>query len=100
MKKLILTVFLSSNLIISQEKVTDTIQSLEQNLDEVIVEAIRIGRSSPFSFYNVDKKDLELKNLGQDLPILLNFSPSVVTTKSSTKEGKDLTVPSYAKNPP
>jgi iron complex outermembrane receptor protein len=83
MKKLILTVFLFSNLIISQEKVTDTIQSLEQNLDEVIVEAIRIGRSSPFSFYNVDKKDLELKNLGQDLPILLNFSPSVVTTSDA-----------------
>ena len=83
MKKLILTVFLFSNLIISQEKVTDTIQSLEQNLDEVIVEAIRIDRSSPFSFSNVDKKDLELKNLGQDLPILLNFSPSVVTTSDA-----------------
>ena len=83
MKKLILTVFLFSNLIISQEKVTDTIQSLEQNLDEVIVEAIRIDRSSPFSFSNVDKKNLELKNLGQDLPILLNFSPSVVTTSDA-----------------
>ena len=83
MKKLILTVFLFSNLIISQEKVTDTIQSLEQNLDEVIVEAIRIDRSSPFSFSNVDKKDLELKNLGQDLPILLNFSSSVVTTSDA-----------------
>ena len=83
MKKLILTVFLFSNLIISQEKVTDTIQSLEQNLDEVIVEAIRIDRSSPFSFSNVDKKDLELKNLGQDLPILLNFSPSVATTSDA-----------------
>ena len=83
MKKLILTVFLFSNLIISQEKITDTIQSLEQNLDEVIVEAIRIDRSSPFSFSNVDKKDLELKNLGQDLPILLNFSPSVVTTSDA-----------------
>ena len=83
MKKLILTVFLFSNLIISQEKVTDTIQSLEQNLDEVIVKAIRIDRSSPFSFSNVDKKDLELKNLGQDLPILLNFSPSVVTTSDA-----------------
>ena len=83
MKKLILTVFLFSNLIISQERVIDTIQSLEQNLDEVIVEAIRIDKSSPFSFSNVDKRDLELKNLGQDLPILLNFSPSVVTTSDA-----------------
>ena len=83
MKKLILTVFLFSNLIISQERVIDTIQSLEQNLDEVIVEAIRIDKSSPFSFSNVDKKDLELKNLGQDLPILLKFSPSVVTTSDA-----------------
>ena len=83
MKKLILTVFLFSNLIISQERVIDTIQSLEQNLDEVIVEAIRIDKSSPFSFSNVDKRDLELKNLGQDLPILLNFSPSVITTSDA-----------------
>ena len=83
MKKLTLTVFLFSNLIISQERVIDTIQSLEQNLDEVIVEAIRIDKSSPFSFSNVDKRDLELKNLGQDLPILLNFSPSVITTSDA-----------------
>jgi iron complex outermembrane receptor protein len=83
MKKLILAVFLFSNLIISQVRVTDTIHSLEQNLDEVIIEAIRIDKSSPFSFSNADKKDLELKNLGQDLPILLNFSPSVVTTSDA-----------------
>ena len=39
MKKIILTVFLFSNFISSQEKIKDTIQGTEQKLDEVIVQA-------------------------------------------------------------
>ena len=58
MKKLILTVFLFSNLIISQEKVTDTIQSLEQNLDEVIVEAIELIDPHLLAFLTLIKKIL------------------------------------------
>jgi hypothetical protein len=41
MKKIILTVFLFSNFISSQEKINDTIQGTEQKLDEVIVQAVR-----------------------------------------------------------
>ena len=83
MKKIILTVFLFSNFISSQEKIKDTIQGTEQKLDEVIVQAVRAKFSSPISFSNVTKKDISTRNLGQDLPILLNYLPSVVTTSDA-----------------
>ena len=83
MKKIILTVFLFSNFISSQEKIKDTIQGTEQKLDEVIVQAVRAKFSSPIRFSNVTKKDISSRNLGQDLPILLNYLPSVVTTSDA-----------------
>ena len=83
MKKIILTVFLFSNFISSQEKIKDTIQGTEQKLDEVIIQAVRAKFSSPISFSNVTKKDISSRNLGQDLPILLNYLPSVVTTSDA-----------------
>lgn len=49
-------------------------------LDEVLVLAVRATSKTPVSFSNLSKKDLRSRNLGQDIPILLNFLPSVVTT--------------------
>jgi iron complex outermembrane receptor protein len=37
----------------------------------------------PVTKTSVDKADLEKVNLGQDLPILLNFTPSIVTTSDA-----------------
>src|SRR5690606_437457 len=51
-----------------------------QALDEVLVNAVRVNATSPITHSNITKKDLEKRNLGQDLPILLNYLPSVVTT--------------------
>ena len=67
----------------SQEQTIDTIQGKKQNLDEVVVEAIRVKYSSPISHSNISKAELESRNLGQDLPILLNFLPSIVTTSDA-----------------
>lgn len=83
MKKLLLAVFIISNFINSQEIINDTLQTTRQNLDEVIVKGIRAKFSSPISYTNVDKDDLKSKNLGQDLPILLKFLPSVVITSDA-----------------
>ena len=63
----------------SQEKIKDTIQGTKQNLDEIVVQSIRVKYSAPFSHSNISKEELSSKNLGQDLPILLSFLPSVVT---------------------
>ncbi len=83
MKRILLAAFFISNILYSQEKIIDTVQGTKQNLDEVIVKGIRAKFSSPISYSNIYKEKLKNKNLGQDLPILLNLLPSVVTTSDA-----------------
>ncbi|AOW09109.1 TonB-dependent receptor [Flavobacterium gilvum] len=52
-------------------------------LDEVLVSAVRVTTKTPVSFSDLDKKDIETRNLGQDVPVLMNFLPSVVTTSDA-----------------
>lgn len=75
---IVLFVFALGN---SQEKVQDTTKV--EVLDEVLVKAVRVEVTSPITHSNVKKEELKKRNLGQDLPILLNFLPSVVTTSDA-----------------
>ena len=52
-------------------------------LDEVMVKAVRASDKTPMPFSNLSKKELRERNLGQDIPMLLNFLPSVVTTSDA-----------------
>ena len=52
-------------------------------LDEVLVKAIRVNEKSPFAFSDMSNKEIGKRNLGQDIPILMNFLPSVVTTSDA-----------------
>ncbi len=54
-----------------------------EKLDEVVVSAVRVKAASPITHSNVSKKEIAKRNLGQDIPILLNFLPSVVTTSDA-----------------
>ena len=65
----------------SQEKVQDTTKV--NQLDEVLVSAVRVTTKTPVSFSNLDKKEIKFRNLGQDIPILMNYLPSVVTTSDA-----------------
>lgn len=47
--------------------------------EEFIVSATRASNSTPTTFKTIDKAELSKRNLGQDIPILLNFTPSVVS---------------------
>ncbi len=47
--------------------------------EEFIVSATRASGSTPTTFSIVDKSEIAKRNLGQDIPILLNFTPSVVS---------------------
>lgn len=73
--------FLFSALSFSQEKQQDTTKV--NQLDEVLVSAVSATTKTPVSFSNLDKKDIKFRNLGQDIPILMNFLPSVVTTSDA-----------------
>ena len=51
--------------------------------DEVIVNATRANAKSAMAYSDVSKEDLQKQNLGQDIPQLLNFTPSIVTTSDA-----------------
>tara|TARA_R110000868_G_scaffold235273_5_gene489059 strand:- start:2828 stop:5227 length:2400 start_codon:yes stop_codon:yes gene_type:complete len=51
--------------------------------DDVFVKATRVDDTTPFSYTNIDKAQLDEKNLGQDVPYLLRNTPSVVTTSDA-----------------
>nr|WP_244175190.1 TonB-dependent receptor [Flavobacterium urumqiense] len=65
----------------SFSQVKDTVKV--NQLDEVLVSAVRATSKTPVSFSNLDKKDIKFRNLGQDIPILMNYLPSVVTTSDA-----------------
>lgn len=52
-------------------------------LDEVLVSAVRVTSKTPVSFSNLTKNEIKSRNLGQDIPILMNYLPSVVTTSDA-----------------
>ena len=71
--------FLASFISFSQVKDTTKVNQL----DEVLVSAVRVTTKTPVSFSNLDKKEIKFRNLGQDIPILMNYLPSVVTTSDA-----------------
>lgn len=83
MKKLCLlsVCLLMTSIGLAQDKPVDSTKV--EKLDEVFVKAVRVNADSPITHTNVKKEELEKRNLGQDLPILLNFLPSVVTTSDA-----------------
>lgn len=80
-KNLIFSVFFLLFSIFSFAQVKDTTKV--NQLDEVLVSAVRVTSKTPVSFSNLDKKEIKSRNLGQDIPILMNYLPSVVTTSDA-----------------
>lgn len=62
----------------TQEKPQDTVTIAE--LKEIIVSSVRAKGKNPITFTNVSKEEIAPRNLGQDIPVLLNYLPSVVTS--------------------
>ncbi|MGS2762396.1 TonB-dependent receptor [Sinomicrobium sp. M5D2P9] len=63
-----------------EEKEKDSTLSELVSLDEVLVSAVRVTAQSPVTFSNLNKTEMAPRNLGQDIPVLMNYLPSVVTT--------------------
>ena len=83
MKKLLITtVFTSLFITVSAQEKTQDSTKIEA-LDEVLVQAVRVDADSPITHSNLDKEELEKRNLGQDIPYMLNYLPSVVTTSDA-----------------
>lgn len=70
--------YLLSFISFSQETKKDTTKVTE--LKEVTVSSVRAKDKNPITFTNVSKEEIAPRNLGQDVPILLQYLPSVVST--------------------
>lgn len=67
---------------------SDTELSIElspsvQMTEEVVVYATRAHEKTPTTFTHIDKQTIEKQNFGQDIPMLLNWTPSMVTTSDA-----------------
>jgi iron complex outermembrane receptor protein len=54
-----------------------------ESLDEVSVQGVRVNADSPITHSNFSKEEISKRNLGQDIPILMNFLPNVVSTSDT-----------------
>ena len=51
--------------------------------EEVLISSARAGEKSPVAYTNIGKEDLKASNFGQDIPYMLNYSPSFVATSDA-----------------
>jgi len=51
--------------------------------EEVLISATRATIKSPMTYQNISKKEITKINLGQDLPVLLSNTPSLVTSSDA-----------------
>ncbi len=52
-------------------------------VDELVVHGTRSERRTPMTFLNVRREDIQKLDLGQDLPVLLQWTPSAVATSDA-----------------
>ncbi len=86
MKNYILLLWLTAacfTTLLAQDNPIKTDSTAIQNLDEVLVKAVRVKPNAPITHSNVSKKDIAKRNLGQDIPVLLNYLPSVVSSSDA-----------------
>ncbi len=60
--------------------------SLNENVikgEEVFVYATRANEKTPTTFSNISNKEIEGRNMGQDLPFILQHTPSMVVTSDA-----------------
>lgn len=54
-----------------------------QYMQPVEIRSLRAGSDAPFAKTELNKKDIEKGNLGQDMPYLLQYTPSAVVTSDA-----------------
>jgi len=88
MKKTLLTALALGGLV-SAHAQSDSTEAAERTLlqpqymQPVEIRSLRAGSDAPFAKTELYKKDIEKANLGQDLPYLLQYTPSAVVTSDA-----------------
>lgn len=84
LKIIIISCLLPAVSLAQLQKEQDSITLLNnQVIDEVLITGIRATGQTPVTFSNIDKEELKQRNLGQDIPTLMNYLPSVVMTSDA-----------------
>jgi len=78
MKRIIMSACLTGAAICSLAQQKESVKDSFYTLSPVEVKAIRAGENAPFTKSNLGRKAIAASNLGQDIPFLLNQTPSVV----------------------
>lgn len=79
---ILFTAIVSSGQLVPPKQNQETTDSFYL-LMPVEVKAIRAGEKAPFTKTNLSKKEIQKNNLGQDIPFILNQTPSVVVNSDA-----------------
>src|SRR5687768_9158355 len=81
MKRIAITgcILFSASVLFAQQETRDSFYVLTP----VEVKAIRAGEKAPFTKTNLSKEEIRKKNLGQDIPFILDQTPSVVVNSDA-----------------
>ena len=52
-------------------------------MEEVLVKSVRANSKTPITYSNLNKREISKRNLGQDIPIILNYLPSVISSSDA-----------------
>ena len=77
----LLTIYLSISALFAEKIESDSLSV--KSLQEVEIVSIRANSKTPVAFSNMDKREIEEFNFGQDIPLLLTLTPSVVATSDA-----------------
>ncbi|MDR2937444.1 MAG: TonB-dependent receptor [Prevotellaceae bacterium] len=55
----------------------------QHDIQEVVVTATRADARTPMAYSNVNREEIEQSNFGQDIPLLLALTPSVIATSDA-----------------
>ena len=75
--------FLEKITLSKDEEFVIELQTGSTVLEEVLVSAVRVNTDVPVTFSNLSKKEIAKRNLGQDIPILMNYLPNVVSSSDA-----------------
>lgn len=64
----------------SDKQINVDLSGAEETLDEVFLSGLRVTKQSPITYSNLSNEEIEDRNLGQDIPVLMSYMPNVVTT--------------------
>lgn len=82
MRKIYVTTIVLAGALGVTAQTADTLQH-KTDLQEVVISGIKATNNNPVTFSTVTKKEIDKQNFGQDLPFLLNLTPSTVVSSDA-----------------